>query len=303
MKSLTLAGMVLLACQVDGPAKPTAAEDARSPRSHGMRLPKSWLAFDAPMKAFSLFGMMLKACQAEGPAKPSKALDPKDPRSVLDHAVYNTRTQKCYETKFKARLSTTGAPLDYEGNCVWVYPGVLYVHYTASGGDEKMIVRSGPQDAWVYHSLVGDWITSDEIGMPGAARGIQNPDEVLAVVGRHTGSAKLTQPGSVELAFSGDDIEKIMKEQASKDAFDWKESSAKLELTVDADNRLQKFTCEATLKSNNPNVKGAVHYTAEVSLVAYGGARELKYLDEKKREIPLRKEMKAKIETVLKEKQ
>jgi len=50
-------------------------------------------------------------------------------------------------------------------------------------------------------------------------------------------------------------------------------------------------------------VKGAVHYTAEVTLVAYGGARELKFLDEKKREIPLRKEMKAKIESVLKEKQ
>ena len=255
------------------------------------------------MKSLTLAGMVLLACQAEGPAKPSKALDPKDPRSVLDHAVYNTRTQKNYETKFKAQLSTTGAPLNYEGKCVWVNPGVLYVHYTASGGDEKMIVRAGPQDAWVYHSLVDDWMTADQVGMPGAARGIQNPDEVLAVVGRHTGSAKLTQPGSVELTFSGDDIEKIMKEQASKDAFDWKESSAKLELTVDADNRLQKFTCEATLKSNNPNVKGAVHYTAEVSLVAYGGARELKYLDEKKREIPLRKEMTAKIETVLKEKQ
>jgi hypothetical protein len=255
------------------------------------------------MKSLILAGLVLWTCQADGPAKPSKALDAKDPRSVLDHAVYNTRTQKCYETKFRARLTTTGAPLDYEGKCVWVYPGVLFVHYTASGGDEKMIVRAGPQDAWVYHSLVGDWITSDEIGMPGAARGIQNPDEVLAVVGRHTGSAKLTQPGTVELSFSGDDIEKIMREQTSKDSFDWKESSAKLELTVDADNRLQKFTCDATLKSNNPNVKGAVHYTAEVSLVAYGGARELKYLNEKKREIPLRKEMKAKIETVLKEKQ
>jgi hypothetical protein len=255
------------------------------------------------MKSLTLAGLVLLACQADGPAKPSKALDPKDPRSVLDHAVYNTRTQKCYETAFKARLTTTGAPLDYEGKCVWVYPGVLYVHYTASGGDEKMIVRAGPQDAWVYHNLVGDWITSDEIGMPGAARGIQNPDEVLAVVGRHTGTARLTQPGTVELSFSGEDIERIMKEQASKDAFDWKESRATLVLTVDADNRLQKFTCDATLKSNNPDVKGAIHYSAEVSLVAYGGARELKFLDEKKREIPLRKEMKAKIESVLKEKQ
>src|SRR4029077_5871698 len=96
------------------------------------------------MKSLTLAGLVLLACQADGPAKPAKALDPKDPRSVLDHAVYNTRTQKCYETKFKARLTTTGALLDYDGKGVWVYPGVLYVHYTASGGDEKMIVRSGP---------------------------------------------------------------------------------------------------------------------------------------------------------------
>jgi hypothetical protein len=255
------------------------------------------------MKSLTLFLALLLACQGEPPAKPAKSLDPKDPRSVLEHAAYLTRTQKSYETKFKARLTTSGAPLDYEGRCVWVYPGVIFVHYTASGGDEKMIVRTGPMDAWVYHSLVGDWITADEIGMPGAGRGIQNPDEILSVVARHSGSAKLIRPGVVELTFSGDDIEKIMKEQTSKDSFIWKESSAKLELIVDAENRLQQFTCDATLKPANPTVKGEVRYTAEVTLVAYNGARELKFLDEKKREIPLRKEMKAKIESVLKEKQ
>jgi hypothetical protein len=254
------------------------------------------------MKSLTLF-LLLLACQGEPPVKPAKDLDPKDPRSVLEYAAYNTRRQKSYETTFKARLTTSGAPLDYEGHCVWVYPGVLFVHYTASGGDEKMIVRTGLLDAWVYHSLVGDWITADEIGMPGAGRGIQNPDEVLSVIARHSGTAKLIKPGNVELSFSGDDIEKVMKEQASKDSFLWKESSAKLELTVDAENRLQQFTCDATLKPANPAVKGDVRYTAEVTLVGYNGARELKFLDEKKREIPLRKEMKAKIESVLKEKQ
>jgi len=254
------------------------------------------------MKSLTLFSLLLMACQGEPPAKPPKDLDPKDPRSVLEHAAFSTRTQKSYETKFKAQLTTSGAPLNYDGRCVWVYPGVLFVHYTASGGDEKMIVRCGARDAWVYHNLVGDWITSDEIGMPGAGRGIQNPDEVLSVVAKHSGAAKMAKPGVVEMTFSGDDIEKIMKEQASKDAFDWKESSATLVLSVDAENRLQSFTCDATLKSNNPNVKGAVRYTAEVTLVAYNGARELKFLDEKKREIPLRTDMKAKIDSVLKEK-
>jgi|SRR6185295_10354727 len=254
------------------------------------------------MKSLTLFSLFLMACQGEPPAKPSTDVDPKDPKSILEHAAYNTRTQGSYETKFGATLTTSGAPLNYDGGCVWVKPGVLYVHYTASGGDEKMIVRTGLKDAWIFHPLANLWATSDEMGMPGAGRGIQNPDEVLSVVARHTGTAKLINPGVVELTFAGDDIEKIMKEQASKDAFDWKESTARLVLTVDAENRLQKFTCEATLKSTAPGVKEKIRYTATVTLVAYNGARELKFLDDKKREIPLTKDMKAKIETVLKEK-
>jgi hypothetical protein len=255
------------------------------------------------MKSLILSSVMLMACQAEPPARPSKDVDPKDPRSVLEHAAYNTRTQQSYETTFKARLTTSGAPLDYDGRCVWVRPGVLFVHYTASGGDEKMIVRTGPDDAWVYHSIAGEWATAAQVAMPGAGRGIQNPDEVLAVIARHTGSAKLIKPGEVELSFSGEDIEKIMKEQASKGSFVWKESSATLVLTVDADNRLQNFTCDATLQPTDPQIKGKVRYTAEVKLVAYNGARDIKFLDEKKREIPLTSEMKAKIASVLKEKQ
>ncbi|MBI3856475.1 MAG: hypothetical protein HY293_12380 [Planctomycetes bacterium] len=254
------------------------------------------------MKSLTLLSLLLMACQGNPPAKPSKELDPKDARSVLEHAAFNTRTQKSYETKFKARLTTTGAPLDYDGRCVWVYPGVLYVHYTASGGDEKMIVRAGDRDVWVWNSLVG-WVTAEEAGMGGAGRGIQNPDDVLLVLARNSGNSKLQKPGVVDLTFTGDDIEKIMKEQASKGAFDWKESSAKLELAADSDNRLQRFTCDATLKSNDPNVKGTVRYTAEVNLVGYNGARDLKFHDEKKREIPLLPEMKAKIDSILKEKQ
>jgi len=105
------------------------------------------------MKSFTLLTLWMIACQGNPPVKPGKDLDANDPRSVLEHASYNTRTQKSYETRFKARLSATGAPLDYEGQCVWVRPGVLYVHYTASGGDEKMIVRAGDKETWVWHAL------------------------------------------------------------------------------------------------------------------------------------------------------
>src|SRR6185503_7281022 len=138
------------------------------------------------MKSFSLYTLMLLACQGNPSAKPAKELDPKDGRSVLEHAAFNTRTQQSYETKFKAQLTASGAPLDYEGRCVWVRPGVLFVHYTASGGDEKMIIRAGDKETWVWSDLAAQWVSKDEIGMPGAGRGIQNPDEVLAVLGRNS---------------------------------------------------------------------------------------------------------------------
>lgn len=250
------------------------------------------------MKSNTLLALVLAACQGGPPAKP---LDPKDPRSVAEHAAHNTRTQKSYETRFKAKLTPPqGDPLEYVGQCVWAAPGVLYIHYTASGGDEKNIVRVGNQ-VWVYHSLVG-WVTADEAGMPGAGRGVQNPDEVLAVVAKHSGAAKLREPRLVDMTFSGEDIEKIMKEQSQSGAFEWKQSSAAVELQADPDDRLKKFACQAVLKPADPAVKGVVKYAAEVEAVGYNGAAALKFLDEKKQEIKLSESIRKAIESHLKEK-
>jgi hypothetical protein len=241
---------------------------------------------------------LLAACQG-GPAV--KPLDPQDPKSVVEHAARNTRSQKSYETKFKARLAWPKSdPLDYDGRVVWVSPGVLYTHYTVTGGDDKKIIRAGPDKVWVHNPLVG-WTTADEAGMAGAGRGIQNPDEVLAVLARSPGTSKLLRPGVVELTFSGEDIEMIMKEQAQQGAFDWKESKAVVELHADAESRLRKFSCAATLKPSDPKVAGLVSYASEVEVVGYNQAVELKFTDDKKREIPLKPKMKEAIETVLKE--
>ena len=252
------------------------------------------------MKPLALAALILAACQG-APDKPLKELDPKDPKSVAEHAAYNTRTQKCYETKFQARLTPPqGDALDYSGQCVWVSPGILYIHYTASGGDDKNIVRVGNQ-VWIYHRLAG-WVTSDEAGMPGAGRGIQNPDEVLTVIARHAGAAKLREPGLADLTFSGEDIEKIMKEQSQSGAFEWKESSAAVELHADADTRLKKFTCQATLKPADPKVKGSVKYSAVVEAMGYNGAADLKFIDEEKKEIKVSGDIRKAIEALLKEK-
>src|ERR1041384_310692 len=253
------------------------------------------------MKPITVLVLGFAACQGAPPAKPTKDLDPKDPQSVVEYAAHNTRTQKSYETKFKIRLTPPkGDVLDYTGQCVWVSPGILFIHYTASGGDEKHIVRVGNR-VWVHHSLVG-WVTNEEAGMPGAGRGIQNPDEVLAVLARHTEGAKLREPGVVDLNFTGEAIEKIMKEQANQGSFDCKQSNAAVELHVDSDNRLKKFVCQATLPSTDPNVKGQAKYSAEVDATGYNGATELKFLDEQKKEIKLSKEIRQAIDTLLKEK-
>src|SRR5262245_27795030 len=90
-----------------------------------------------------LLAVLAPALQADPPVKPPKPLVPADPRSVVDHAIFHTRTQKCYETVYTARLVTTAGAIDYKGRSVWVFPGVLYVHYTASSKDEGKIIRAG----------------------------------------------------------------------------------------------------------------------------------------------------------------
>ncbi|HEX7898604.1 MAG TPA: hypothetical protein VF950_12640 [Planctomycetota bacterium] len=241
------------------------------------------------------------ALQIAPPEKPAAAYDPASAKSVVEHVSYNTRTTKSYEATWKGRLAVPRSdPLDYTGRCVWVRPGVLYSHYTASGGDDKKIVLAGPGRAWVYHSLVG-WVTADEAGIPGAGRGIQNPDEALAVLSKNPAGAKLVEPGVVELAFEGADIERIMKEQAQQGAFDWKKSKAVLRLTSDDQRRLKTLVCKATLVSSDPKVQGEVTYDATIDVQGYDQATELAFTDEKKKAIPLSKKIAEQIQNVLKE--
>jgi hypothetical protein len=253
------------------------------------------------MKTSALLAVILAACQIEPPHKP---LDPGDAKSLAEHAIYNTRTQKSYRTRFSAVIAAPqGDSLRYEGDTVWVFPGVIYIHYTATGGDEKNIVRAGETkgmpNVWAYHRLAGGWFTGDEMGMPGAARGIQNPDEVLSVLGRNPASAKLKEARVVEMAFKGEDIEKIMKEQAQQGAFDWKESSATIDLHVDEETRLRQFVCKANLVSTDPNVQGRVSYTATVDVVSYNTETRLDFQFEN-RPLPLDETIRKAIEEALK---
>ena len=255
---------------------------------------------------FLLMAAASWACQAKPPEKPAGDLDPRDPKSLAGHAIYNTRTRS-YRAAFTARLAAPqGDPIDYRGTSLRIYPGVLYIHYTATGGDLKNIVRvdpaGGPPSVWVWHEGLGDWVTPEEIGSPGIGRGIQNPDEVLDVLSRNLEGARLKEPGVVALEFAGEAIERVMKDQARKDAFDWKRSNASFEFHADARTRLKKLVCRASLQSADPNVQGVVAYSAEVRVESFEPEREMKFFDEDRKEIRLREDIRKAIAGTLKEK-
>jgi hypothetical protein len=243
------------------------------------------------VRSLVILAIGLASVQGEPPAKP---LDPKDARSVVEHALYNTRSQKSYETAFWARLEAPLGAYDYKGRSVWVSPDILYLEFSGSGKNEQKIVRAGEKSVWVYDSLQG-WFTAEERGAGGAGRGIQNPDEVLGLLAKHTATAKFLKSGAIELAFTGNDLVKIMKGHAP--AINPKTSSATVELVVDKETRIQKFACDATLVSPAGEKN---RYTSEVTLVAYNGATELIFTDEKKRPLPLPAPIKEGIDAVLK---
>jgi hypothetical protein len=234
---------------------------------------------------------VLAACQAAPPpTAPAKVLDPQDPKSVVEHAVARTRGQKSYEVGWTARLKAPqGDPLDYKGTCVWAAPGILYLEYTASGGDDKKIVRIGDQPAWIC-DLVQGWQPADVMGFPGAGRGFQNP-----------GKLTLVKPGQVELVLTGDDLQKLMAEQAQQGSFEWSKSAATALLTTDAEGRLGKLECKASLVSTDPNVKGEVAYAAALEARGYNAKSALEFKDEKNRPIALKKPMVEAIEKLRKE--
>jgi hypothetical protein len=226
------------------------------------------------------------------------AQEPKAPPARLAEAVKASRSQPGYQTTFKSTLAVPqSAPLEYRGEATWAAPGVLSVQYTATGGDHKRIVRAGDK-AWVWHSLVEDWVTAEEAGMAAAGKGIQNPDEMLAVLGERAADAKAGADGKLVLALSGDALQDIMKGQ--KGAFAWKQSSATVGVRLDADGRVKELAVDATLV--DPGVKGEIKYEGTVTVAGYGRPAPMQFVDEKKKPIELSKDVRGAVEQVLKEK-
>lgn len=231
---------------------------------------------------------------------------PTDPRALAERAISVTR-RLSYRARFQARLAAPqGDPIDYKGVSVRLVQGILYAHYTATGGDFKNIVRvdtpEGPQRVWVWHEGLGDWVTPEEIGSPGIGRGIQNPDEILETLSRHLAGARLRSSRVVEISFSGEEIVRIMRDQPRAGTFDWPRSQASVELHLDPEGRLRRLVCRAELQPADPEVRGRVKYSAEVEVETFSPEKEMKFFDEDRKPIPLRGEIRKAIDAALKEK-
>jgi hypothetical protein len=247
------------------------------------------------MKLMSVLAILALAPQANPPVKPVGDLDPRDPKSVLEHAIFNTRVQKSYETAYTARLANNIGAIDYKGRSVWVAPGVLYLHFTATGKDEQKLIRAG-EKVWLHHSL-GGWGTDSELGKVGYGRGIQNPDEILSALSqRIDAGVKQVKPGLLAVALNGPAIAQIMK-GLIQGVINPANSEATLQLEVDDTFLIRKMMCDATVGLVGGG--GVNRYTSEVKVVGYNDATEIKFTDEKERLIPLLPEMKDRIDAVL----
>lgn len=205
--------------------------------------------------------------------------------ALVKKAVETTRAQKSFETAFKARYAPfKGDVLDYQGRQVWVAPGVLYMALTGSGQLDKKIVRAGAK-VWVHHEVHG-WLDAAENGDDAAGRGIQHPLEILEIVGRQAESAVGTKTGAT-IRLTGAALKAALQHHVQGNAVAWDQSTAQVDLTVDAEGRLKSLTCNATLQSNAPAAPGKIGYSMEVSLVGWNAVGDLKFTDSQSRPIPL----------------
>ena len=215
------------------------------------------------------FLLLLAASSIVGAQEPAS----KDAARVKA-AVEKTRSQKSYSVTFEAVVKVPDSdPMKIKGETVWISAGVLFTHYTASGGEEVRLVRAG-EKVWVYH-IIGEWLTADEAGKPGAGRGVQNPDEVLAAVVKAADQAvqsgKEAAGDILEMKMDGAVLQKVMRQQASSGSFDWVNSAGTVKLVAGgADSLMYKMQVEALVASTDPQLKGKkVGYTADVTLKAY----------------------------------
>ncbi len=110
-------------------------------------------------------------------------------------AILKTRAEPGYEVSFEAVVKVPGAQFTRKGAGRRCGPGVLILEYEEVGGKQVRAVRAGNR-SWVYAPIQDEWMAPDEAGEVGVTYGLQNPDEVLRLLGEE---AALAVPKGAEL--------------------------------------------------------------------------------------------------------
>ena len=209
--------------------------------------------------------------------------------------------EKSIRIKYKAVLNAPNSdPMVYEGTSLWVSPGIVYVHYKASGGDEKMIVRVG-REVWLYHEFANDWITAEEAADKGAGSGVQNVEAVLLVLRGFEGKVESEDGGTCLVSeVRGEELQKMMKEHSIDETFSWDNSSASATVNLSKENGLiEKCSFAAELvkeKDDKGGIAGTLKYEAEVTVEEYGGPEEYRFEMKDERGQPVRLKLSSEIE-------
>lgn len=205
--------------------------------------------------------------------------DGKDAPARTKSAVEKTRARKSYSVSFKAEIRAPDSdPLSFGGETLWVAPGVLFTQYTTSGGEKVRVVRAG-EKVWWYHMVAEDWFPAEEVGKPGAGRGVQNPDDVLSAVIQAVDQAVPGAKGAVDgkpvefidMKLDGNVLQRIMRSQAASGSFDWVKSAGTVKLGIGTDDgQIHQMQVAADVVSSDPALKGKkVGYSADVKLKSY----------------------------------
>jgi hypothetical protein len=189
--------------------------------------------------------------------------------------VEKTRSQRSYSVKFLATISVPDStPMELDGETLWVTGGVLFTQYKAPGGEVVQLMRLG-EKVWIYDELIPDWIPAEQVGKPGAGRGIQNPDEVLQTILKATDQAVAAGKDAggdiFEIKLEGPQLQKVLRQQAADGTMDLAASAGTVKLVVNpADGLMYRLEVSAQVASTDPNLKGKkVGYSANVSLKSY----------------------------------
>jgi hypothetical protein len=213
------------------------------------------------------------------------AAPPQDAPARTKAAVEKTRSQKSYSVTFEAVVKVPDSdPMKITGETVWVASGVLFTQYTASGGEIVRLLRLG-EKVWLYHMLAEDWLSAEESGKPGAGRGIQNPDEVLAAVLKAADQAvaagKEKSGDILEMKLDGPVLQKVMRQQATDGSMDWTKSAGTVRLVSGlSDGLMYRMQVNAEVASNDAHLKGKkIEYAADVNLKSYNKDFGLDFTD------------------------